>query len=490
MLIRLRRSEDGMAMVVSMLVVFVVLLLSTVVVARAISSSGTSAYNRSRLQSVNAAEAGLNHFYSHLTTVDVDELSCLPVTETLDTAPGTATFTATPTFYDADGDPFACAESDPTPFNDNVYPAAVLVESQGSTEGEAPRTMQTYMLLTPIREGFQAAIVANGSGGLALTNNMTLNGNEANDADIFVPNGPLTINNQPNLYGNVYVGGSCPDGVTCSLTMSNSSKIWGNAWAYHGIAMSNPASIVGNAISSIGSMTGSGSIGGNATAGGTIAAGGPSGLNVGGTRSPNTTSPAPPIQAFPEIRWVPEYWTNPPDGSTGYTIHTYTSCSAARTFVLSTTHQGNTVVYIDNPDCYISFVNNDRINFDGNLAIVTRGGISMSQRVEWTGVGSKRDLFFMSVWQDSLTYPSACDTGKYNVGDSNNVYYTNVNVSFYSPCTVNIANRSNMSGQVIARNVQIDNSFTMNFKPVLVPGYGSIVGFRQDIVYLREISNA
>jgi hypothetical protein len=45
-----------------------------------------------------------------------------------------------------------------------------------------------------------------------------------------------------------------------------------------------------------------------------------------------------------------------------------------------------------------------------------------------------------------------------------------------------------MTGQVIGGNgVSLTNQFTMNFKPVLVPGVGNIDGFTQDIAYKREV---
>lgn len=476
MLIRLKRDERGMALVVSMLVVFVVLILSTVVVAKAISSSGTSGYDRRRLQSVSAAEAGINWAFSAIQSTEIEALSCLPTTQSLDTGPGSATFTSTPTFFDASGNALPCPDSDPTPFNDNYFPAAAMIESSGETGNGAIRTMQTYMELTPIRSGFRAAIVVNGTGGLTLGNSMTLNGDSANDADIFVNNGSLTINNSPNVYGSVYVGGGCATPSTCTTAMSNGAVVWGNLWSAGSVTVDNPARVVGNVTSSVGSIAGTGWIDSNATAAGTIA----SSVHVAGTESPNTSSPLPPTQPFPQIRWNQTVWED-----AGYTVNTYTDCASARAYVLSNP-TGNRVVWI-NSDCTLSFINNDSISINGNLAIVTRGGISMSQRVTWSGTGGTRDLFLMSVWQDSLSYPSACSSGKYDVSDSNLVTYSNINASYYSPCTVTIRNRSNMSGQVIGSTVDIQNAFTMNFEPVLIPGYGNIDGFEQDIVYIREV---
>ena len=66
MLKRIWRDEEGLAMVVSMMVAFVVLLLATVIFGQSIHTSGMSAYGRNRLTAVDAAEAGLNYWYNYI----------------------------------------------------------------------------------------------------------------------------------------------------------------------------------------------------------------------------------------------------------------------------------------------------------------------------------------------------------------------------------------------------------------------------------------
>ena len=55
-------------MIMALAVAFIVLLLSTVVVAQSIHSLDSSGYDRERLLSVNAAEAGTNYWYAFLET--------------------------------------------------------------------------------------------------------------------------------------------------------------------------------------------------------------------------------------------------------------------------------------------------------------------------------------------------------------------------------------------------------------------------------------
>ena len=51
------------------------------------------------------------------------------------------------------------------------------------------------------------------------------------------------------------------------------------------------------------------------------------------------------------------------------------------------------------------------------------------------------------------------------ITSSNNSNFNNVQVAFYTPCTVNIANQNAFSGQILGNNVQISNNATINFKP-------------------------
>ena len=84
------RDEEGVALVVALLVSFVVMMLSTVVISQAIHGSDQSAYNRTRLTSVNAAEAGLGSYFNYLEVTGTATLSTsAPPPETLGSSGGT-----------------------------------------------------------------------------------------------------------------------------------------------------------------------------------------------------------------------------------------------------------------------------------------------------------------------------------------------------------------------------------------------------------------
>jgi Tfp pilus assembly protein PilX len=475
---RIRDDERGIAMVIALLVSMVLLTLATVVVAQSIHDVESSGLDRRRLQSVNAAEAGNNYYYAYLQSTTVTTLNCQPVTQTIATAPATASFTSTPTFYDATGTAMPC--SSPTPFTSTYYPSAVAITTTGTVTNQTPRTMQTYIRLTPVYGGFGQAILS--QSGANFPNNFDIYGNNGNDGDIYILTGDLTISNTPHVRGNVYV----PAG---SASISGNSNITGTLWANGGITMANAAVISTNAISSTGTISGAGSIGGNATAASTI-----TGVTVAGTSYPNTVSPTPPTQPFPRI-------TYGGIDKTGYTIHTFSgagACASARTFVESTFGglSGNHLVYITGTTpCTYTNTNNSIVSMPGNLMIVSDWGIDISNKSTWAATTANTSVYFISSWRAdgniALTHDD-CGSGSSSktISTGNNTdFNTNAQAFFYSPCTVSMSNQSNFYGQVMGDPVQINNQFTMTYRPVLVPGFGTVTSFKEDIAYVREVAN-
>jgi hypothetical protein len=480
---RIRSSEEeGVAMVIALLVSMVLLILSTVIVAQSIHDAQSSGYDRQRLTSVGAAESGGNYYYALLQSTPLASLSCNPLPpQTIASAPATASFTATPTFFNAtypDLPGMPCTS--PTPFTSTNLPTSVLITTTGTVAGQTPRTMQTYIRLSPVYGGFGAAVLTNN--GTSFSNNFDIYGNSGNDGDVYILNGDLTITNTPHVRGNVYV----PNG---SATISNNSNVQGNLWADGSVTINNPSSVTGSVIASgllpsTGSISGSGSIGTNATAATTI-----SGVSVAGTKYPNTVSPQPPTQPFPQITYTATdntNWIN-----SGYSVVTFsgpTACSDARTLVEGGALVANTVIRITGPNpCTYSNSNNATITLNANLAIITDWGIDLAQRSDWNGLSGTKSVFFISTWPA----PSPCPSGSSNknVGDGNNTSFDSyAQVFFYTPCTAIMSNSNNYYGQVMGGNVTINNNYTMTYRPVLVPGYGTVTSFREDIAYVREAS--
>jgi hypothetical protein len=463
-------EEGGMALIVSLMVAFVILMLSSVIVAQSIHSLNASGFDRQRLTSYNAAEAGVNAWWEDLQTTTLASLSCSTKAGVMNTAPNEAQYSATATFYASDATTtMSC------PFTSANPPSFVRILSTGSSEGEAAREVEAFGQLTPVRTGFGAAIMA--VNGTTFSNSFTVYGSSGNNGDIYILNGNLSISNSPTIYGNVYV----PTG-TATLT-GNNSEIKGDLWANGTVTVNNPAVVTGNAKSTAGNIAGSGTVTGNATALGTTTV-----STVGGSRYPGTNPGPVPTETFPQITNATTAWTN-----AGYTLvgpfTGVSACTNAYNYIhntgsgtWATSGLTNIVVQIS-ATCTFQNNNNDTNTIRGNLAVISDGGFTFSQMSNWKGVSAPvKNVYFIS------GYTAAACTGTKNITVGNNTNFDAfTNVFFYTPCTANMNNTNNFSGQVLAANVTIGNQFTMTFQPVLVPAQGTVTGFTQDIAYIREV---
>src|SRR6185503_3616934 len=122
----------------------------------------SSGYDRERVLSVNAAEAGTNQGYAYLQSTPALTMAADPgcsasgtlsIAQTVQSGPSAAAFNAVGTFYAADG---ATTMSCKT-FTDTNYPSFVKVRSTGTINGSPNRTLETYVRLTPNYGGFGAA---------------------------------------------------------------------------------------------------------------------------------------------------------------------------------------------------------------------------------------------------------------------------------------------------------------------------------------------
>src|SRR3972149_3292925 len=194
------REERGVALVVALLVTFVVLLLSTTVFAMAVRNSEQSGYDRKRLQSVSAAEAGLNAAYQHITAPPSGLAGLTNVLQdSVGSGPSGSDYDVAITYYpnpDGTGTPMT------PPFTISYYPKSALITSAGASNSKAERTMETFVVLPPVFAGFEGAVVANSS--TTLTNQFTINGYQGDDGPIYVPNGSASIGTSVHLYGSVW----------------------------------------------------------------------------------------------------------------------------------------------------------------------------------------------------------------------------------------------------------------------------------------------
>ena len=489
---RLRRDERGAALIIAIMVSFVVLLLSIYVVDLSIHSSTQSAYDRKRVLSVSAAEAGLNEFWALVQTTAPEHLPCSspyegrvdPPHASLNTFPGVASFSVTPAYFNAAGQEVSC-----TQLGQSSPPAAALVTSVGKTDGTVPRTMQAYMKLSNVRiGGFEAAIIA--ENGLTMSNNLTVDGGTLLEANVYVNNGNLDMTSgNMTIKGSVYVHNG-------SAGVKGSTNITGDVWAWGAVTIDNPATVSGDARSSssgLGVLGGTGgTINGCAKAGTTI----DPRLHVP-TECRVTNSPTdehPPDQPLPHICWSGGDASCQDIDTKDYTLVPETSCDAARAYLTSTTPdpaRNNVIVRLmPTSPCVLTFGLNDKINFTGNLIVYSDYGIDTSNKVTWTGTTTGK-LSLIVGYGPGLVCDAA---GTYDIRISNNTNFVNSTVALYSPCTIHLSNngklepKASFQGQILGGTVSVDNNFAMKYIPVLIPGVSPISGFEQDVVYLREVT--
>src|SRR6266545_4727977 len=153
MLIRLRLGDErGVALVVALLVSFVVLLLGTAVVSLSLHNLDASGYDRRRLLSVGAAEAGLDTYYETIERTPPSSLPCT-LSGSVSSGPSTATYEASIEVFNAAGAEIACPPS-------GTSAVAAMITSTGRSGSTLARTMQSYVRMSPIYGGWSAAIFA------------------------------------------------------------------------------------------------------------------------------------------------------------------------------------------------------------------------------------------------------------------------------------------------------------------------------------------
>jgi hypothetical protein len=481
MMIRRFNEERGVAMVTALLVSLVVLSLSITIIALANHNSSISAFDRKRIQAVDAAEAGIDAWFSGLTLSNNGDM-CDPAKwdGTLPSVPG-ASYDVSVTLYSTwppeTGTEITC----PGPgLPLSAPPLGALVVSKGTAVASTSpvavsRTMQSEVRLTPIYGGFNKAIFSDTQ--LNMLNKLTLNGYQANDADVYT-NGNLSLNNNTVIAGSAYAQG---------FAAISQGIVKQDVWANNYVQLTNGIHVFGNATSSTSyiNLSSNSTVDGNAKAGTTITGG-----TIKGTKTSNSPSGPPPQTALPQLTFNQQAWVD-----AGYTINTFASCALAKAFI-DAGPSGNNVVRVT-PACVtggLSWGNNSVVNIKGNLAIFVDGGtslipaIQMVNQTTWNSVGGEWTVYFVVPYRSSL---NCAKPSPYDITVSNNTSFNGLKVFVYSPCNVDFGNNNanGVNGQIIGGTVTITNQMTLNYVPILVPGF-NLLGYNVQPSYVREIANS
>ncbi len=501
MLARIRHEEEGLAMVMALMVTFVVLLLSIVVLAQATHNIQASGYDRKRLTSVGAAEAGIDYMYNYFQKTGASSLTVDPVASavTLGTTPNTVTYDTSLTYYGNSSGTVACGvvpvapatstcQTSATTFSNTNRPSSVKVRSVGTSSDGTKRLMESFIALRPVTGGSQGAIVTNSD--TAFSNNFTVSGV---DADIYVLTGNFTApSGLESINGSIYV-------PTGSVNIGTGVTLSGQVFARDAVTLNHPQLVIGGDVKS-------------STKGVTQTAGTVRGMirfcSSGGSAPAGSVndcpSPVPGADAtFPQLTYDTTTWTTAQDdGSRWYQIiptpvSGKNQCQVARDAIEAgvTPPSGYTgvVYYITDSTCvFANNTNASTITLNGDLAVVATGGIHLNNHPRFVGAGATRKVVLMAPWPSSgsPTCPASGTTDvPYTVAVDNHVEFdsSTTSVLVYGACGANMLNNnSSFNGQVIAQNTTIGNLFNMNYQKISVPGQ-NISGFKEDVAYIREV---
>ena len=473
---RLRvRQDDGFAMITALLVIVVATFLGLTAVGLALHNQDGSAYDRARTISVHAAEAGLDVSFSTISSSSTTTAPCT-VSGTTTTSPS-ATWTATISYY-ATYPPSGTALTCSSTTGLSGTPLAAVVNSVGSVKvvgGYVNRKMQSQMKLTPGYGPFGEAIFSEGSP--SLSNQITVQGYQGNDAD-FYTNGSWTCPNNSTFQGSVIAQGS--------VSMSNSCYVAVDVWANGSISMANTATANHDAISSTSSlsMSNNSRVNRNVRVG-TTCTGCTTGSSgrVGGTVTTSSPQSAPPTITYPTMTFDASAWT-----AAGWDIQYFTNCTTARTWLTTASNNGSKAVLRITGGCTLAFANNTTITRTADVAIFSDGPISTANNTSFTsGDGQFHDIYF--IVQSGITCSGSSAGSPGTIVMNNLTSFSTLHFFVYAPCSVVFANNNSGSkGQIYGNPVSGANNFAFTYYPTSIPGVGTVTSFKPELSFVREVA--
>jgi hypothetical protein len=459
MLRQIRRKLDderGIALITAILVSMVVITLGATSVTLSLHNSEQSARDRRRVESVAAAEAGINYYFSHLQSGPPDTFECA-VTDSLTGTP-TTQFQASVTFYDVDGNVIPC------PMGADEEPDAALVRSVGTSTSDDPaRTIEAFVNLIPIRGTPFGDFAVYSDGDPSFNSNTQVFGGDSNDGHVYT-NGNAVIESNAQIYGDVWAQGF--------IQLESNSEVKEDVWSGTYVQLDSNSRVRGNAraateyvnLDSGGHVYGDGRAGGAITLAATAA--------IDGLQVPNTRSDPPDPIPFPEFTYDPLAWMD-----AGYNVQVVATCAAARLFINAIT-DGNWVVRIP-VSCDLNITTGTEPTIVGNLAIISDGSLTMSSNTDFLSDGGEHALHLIF----GLGEADPCDI----TFSSNSSIATGLRTLLYTPCEINLnSNTLVIEGQMFAGGVNFNSNSDLTYDAIDVPGVG-ISRFDEDIRYIREV---
>lgn len=488
---RTRADEQGAVAIITVLLVCATLSAFLTIMFQLTLSNQNAATSHLDLQeSFSTAEGGLDMAESVINNSTQSNLPCGPTAETgtVSSTPQSSTYSESVTYYDT-FPPSDAALSCSAVTGGTATPLAAEIVSTGAS-GRSDSYMEALLKITVTTQDVFADAMFS-QAGMTWSNNAVIYGHTGNDANIY-SNSNITCANNSDVSGSVSAQGS--------WTGQNNCVVAGNVEAVGNLLAENNTDIQGSAYS-----TGTSGCGGSSTQGNitlennatvvqsayaycTISTS--NNATVGGTKAQYDTGIASPaVQTFPTVSFNATSFT-----SAGYSNQvTNNSCSGSSsvytTIANMSSAQAPTVVQTS---CALDWANNTSITTAKNLVVFSTAGFTFQNNTEFSSANSStQDLYFVVPTGTSC----AGNNGDINL-ENNTSFSSNVNVMFFTPCTLDIQNNSTGYGQVYAGTIEVQNNFSAHYVPMpAIPGAtggaasasGSSVTI--GVTYIRQIES-
>ena len=500
MLMRLR-EEHGFSLITAVLISVVVFILSLVTIGLSMHNTSQSGRNRERVNAIAAAEAGINYQFSRIQAGSF-ATGCQEE-QTLQSFPRSS-FETTITLTDKFGSPLPCGPTTPPPNG-----AQARIVSEGKATGADPtRKMEALVELERAAGGIFGEGAIFGEGDILIDSNPQIGAPADIQADVY-SNGNIELKSNPQIQGSV-IAQKC---INLDSTAWVKIDVWAKGgtpctWSPYTVTMQSKTRVVRNVTATTGrikfNFSSGGGVSGDADAGGDIETWvgvgnvNPDYPKVDGTARRNQTGlQAPGVKTFPDFTYNPSDWTGvePP-----YVIENYSTCAAAKT-AIGTNNTVKRVVRITS-NCELKWDSSEIITLSQDLAIITDGYVFLGGNTRFVSSApdAKRTLHFMVGRGTSA--PSFCfqmqsnahiESAQQTFGSGNGGIVTLVHARKFASeptkCKVFLDSTTDIAkGQIFGGGpVDLKSNTKMAYEPVITPG-APITGFKESIIYIREIS--
>ncbi len=414
-----RRNEQGSAMIAVVGVMAVMMIVSIVIAGATINAQGYTTSTRAGLQSVAAAESGIN-----MVEVALREDTCA-ANYTREAAPAYSTqihysLSATNDVWIA-----GCP-----PLNTSAQRIRVTSTGGASSPGVAGATsgdatvIEAIFALETIPGVYPSGAAIYMHGGVTFKNNADLLVSEGGMAAIQVKDGNVTCSNNTVIQGDVVVENGNLDIVACTIS--------GNAWVKGSAKL---GTITGNL--SAGSVNNQSGVKGTYTQGGTM----------------------PSIPDWVDLKYVPGDWVDS-DGVAYKVTPIGADCKISPTMLATASNGGKPVIINALGTCSTGVTASGNVNLTSDTVIFASRFNFAQFGVTWKSSNTQqRKLWFITPDNTANNMPDCGGQGNFEMKNNFVIDKNYVSAMVYTPCEFDAKNNFEWRGQIYANGA---NDFQNN----------------------------